>query len=83
VSVTALRDTEKAIIGYLLIGTDNTAKRIEAEGCALEQVLREEKRGAGECPPEADKANQAKSDFISSMSHELRTRSMPFWVLPS
>ena len=32
VSVTALRDAEDAIIGYLLIGTDNTArKRIEAE----------------------------------------------------
>ncbi|MDD4928326.1 MAG: PAS domain S-box protein [Gallionella sp.] len=32
VSVTALRDDENAIIGYLLIGTDNTArKQIEAE----------------------------------------------------
>src|SRR5580704_16124291 len=32
VSVTALRDAEGAIIGYLLIGTDNTArKQIEAE----------------------------------------------------
>ncbi|MDO8281185.1 MAG: PAS domain S-box protein [Thermodesulfovibrionia bacterium] len=32
VSVTALRDAQNAIIGYLLIGTDNTArKQIEAE----------------------------------------------------
>jgi hypothetical protein len=32
VSVTALRDAQDAIIGYLLIGTDNTArKQIEAE----------------------------------------------------
>jgi PAS domain-containing protein len=32
VSVTALRDAQKAIIGYLLIGTDNTArKQVEAE----------------------------------------------------
>ncbi|MDP1903552.1 MAG: PAS domain S-box protein [Pseudomonadota bacterium] len=32
VSVTALRDDQRAIIGYLLIGTDNTArKQIEAE----------------------------------------------------
>ena len=32
VSVTALRDAEKVIIGYLLIGTDNTArKQVEAE----------------------------------------------------
>ena len=32
VSVTALRDAQEAIIGYLLIGTDNTArKQVEAE----------------------------------------------------
>src|SRR5471030_2925968 len=32
VSVTALRDAENAIIGYLLIGTDNTARKlVEAE----------------------------------------------------
>ncbi|NNN07052.1 MAG: hypothetical protein HKL90_14240, partial [Elusimicrobia bacterium] len=32
VSVTALRDAQNAIIGYLLIGTDNTArKQVEAE----------------------------------------------------
>ena len=32
VSVTALRDAQDAIIGYLLIGTDNTArKQVEAE----------------------------------------------------
>src|SRR3982075_3304831 len=41
VSVTALRDTEDAIIGYLLIGTDNTArKQIEEERMKLEQRLR-------------------------------------------
>jgi PAS domain S-box-containing protein len=27
VSVTALRDDQNAIIGYLLIGTDNTARK--------------------------------------------------------
>ena len=32
VSVTALRDAQDAIIGYLLIGTDNTARKlVEAE----------------------------------------------------
>jgi signal transduction histidine kinase len=51
VSVTALRDPHGAIIGYLLIGTDNSARK---------QV-------------EAEKANLAKSDFLSSMSHELRS----------
>jgi PAS domain S-box-containing protein len=42
VSVTALRDVEGAIIGYLLIGTDNTArKQIEAEQTQLAQRLRD------------------------------------------
>src|SRR5476651_1564283 len=42
VSVTALRDAHDAIIGYLLIGTDNTArKQIEAEQQALGQRLRD------------------------------------------
>jgi PAS domain S-box-containing protein len=42
VSVTALRDDEDTIIGYLLIGTDNTArKQIEAEQEKLAQRLRD------------------------------------------
>jgi len=31
VSVTALRDAQNAIIGYLLIGTDNTARKLAEE----------------------------------------------------
>ncbi len=43
VSVTALRDDQGAIIGYLLIGTDNTArKRVEAEQKVLDQRLRDQ-----------------------------------------
>ncbi len=43
VSVTALRDAHNAIIGYLLIGTDNTArKRVEAEQKILDQRLRDQ-----------------------------------------
>jgi PAS domain S-box-containing protein len=43
VSVTALRDDREAIIGYLLIGTDNTArKRVEAEQMKLDQRLRDQ-----------------------------------------
>src|SRR5476649_380991 len=43
VSVTALRDAENAIIGYLLIGTDNTArKQVEAEQRLLDQRLRDQ-----------------------------------------
>ncbi|PTR14776.1 PAS domain S-box-containing protein/diguanylate cyclase (GGDEF)-like protein [Nitrosospira sp. Nsp2] len=42
VSVTALRDAQDGIIGYLLIGTDNTArKQIEAEQKQLGQRLRD------------------------------------------
>ncbi|MFN0161923.1 MAG: ATP-binding protein [Burkholderiales bacterium] len=60
VSISALRNEADAIIGYLLIGRDNTArKRFEAElGAALAL---------------ADRASRAKTDFIAGMSHELRT----------
>jgi len=60
ISITALRDEYDSIIGYLLIGTDNSArKRVELE--------------LNDAVIAADKANRAKSDFLSSMSHELRT----------
>src|SRR5215212_6151578 len=60
VSITALRDDAGAIIGYLLIGTDNSVrKRVESE--------------LNEAMAAAEKANRAKTDFLSSMSHELRT----------
>src|SRR5947208_245382 len=43
VSVTALRDEQDAIIGYLLIGTDNTARQqVEAEKKKLDQRLRDQ-----------------------------------------
>jgi PAS domain S-box-containing protein len=43
VSVTALRDAQNAIIGYLLIGTDNTARKlVEAEQEKLDQRLRDQ-----------------------------------------
>src|SRR5712671_7597930 len=43
VSVTALRDAQETIIGYLLIGTDNTArKQVEAEQKKLDQRLRDQ-----------------------------------------
>ena len=43
VSVTALRDPRNEIIGYLLIGTDNTARHeVEAERMKLDQRLRDQ-----------------------------------------
>jgi PAS domain S-box-containing protein len=60
VSITALRDDDGAIIGYLLIGADNSARKL------AESKL-------NEAMAAAEKANRAKTDFISGMSHELRT----------
>jgi PAS domain S-box-containing protein len=43
VSVTALRNAQDVIIGYLLIGTDNTARKlVEAEQKKLDQRLRDQ-----------------------------------------
>jgi signal transduction histidine kinase/CheY-like chemotaxis protein len=60
VSVTPLRDAARTLIGYLLIGTDNSARK-------------QSERALKEALSAADKANRAKSEFLSSMSHELRT----------
>ncbi len=79
VSVTALRDAQDAVIGYLLIGTDNTARRngedaqrsldqqreVE-EMKRFEQVLQQKNA-------ELEHANRMKSEFLARMSHELRT----------
>ncbi|MES2366709.1 MAG: ATP-binding protein [Pseudomonadota bacterium] len=60
VSITALRDDYDEIIGYLLIGADNSVRK------QVEHELTNAKAAA-------EKANLAKSDFLSSMSHELRS----------
>jgi len=74
VSVTALRDAQDVIIGYLLIGTDNTARQlVEAERALLDQALQDKNAELESAKIIAEKANLAKSDFLSNMSHELRT----------
>ena len=74
VSVTALRDAQDSIIGYLLIGTDNTARKlVEAERALLYDTLQEKNVELESAKFVAEKANLAKSAFLSSMSHELRT----------
>lgn len=60
VSTTALHDQGGGLIGYLLIGTDNSGpKRVEI---ALKEAMHA-----------AETASHAKTDFLSRMSHELRT----------
>jgi PAS domain S-box-containing protein len=67
VSVTALHDEQEEPIGYLFIGTDNTARKQVEIALAQKHIELESAR------EEADKANLAKSEFLSNMSHELRT----------
>src|SRR4030065_49699 len=58
VSVTALRDDQDAIIGYLLIGTDNTArKQAEAERALLDQALLDKNAELENAKFVAEKAN--------------------------
>jgi PAS domain S-box-containing protein len=60
VSITALRDDYDEIIGYLLIGADNSVrKQVEDELIHAKAM--------------AEKGNLAKSEFLSNMSHELRS----------
>ena len=60
VSISALRDEQGEIIGYLLIGTNiSVRKRAEVELTSARAV--------------AEKASLAKSEFLVQLSHELRT----------
>ncbi|MEO8154022.1 MAG: PAS domain-containing sensor histidine kinase [Rhizobacter sp.] len=64
VSVTALRDVEEKIIGYLLIGTDNTVRKRLAD-----EVERHRQHQEGE----TRRANADLQEFTYVASHDLRS----------
>jgi PAS domain S-box-containing protein len=65
--VTAVRDANRVIEGYLGIATNITERRrLEAELHVNNEKLAEQTR-------RAEAANRAKSDFLATMSHEIRT----------
>ena len=59
-SVTAIRNAEGNLNGYLSVATDVTERRLAREAL---QAAKEA----------AERANRAKSEFLATMSHEIRT----------
>lgn len=74
VTITALKNTDGVVTGFLAIGKDITQRK-EAEA-ALTEAARELARKNAELAlarDEALQAAQAKADFLATMSHEIRT----------
>jgi PAS domain S-box-containing protein len=57
----------------IMLNDISERKRVEAERIRLDAVLQEKNLELENARLVADKANRAKSDFLSGMSHELRT----------
>jgi PAS domain S-box-containing protein len=72
ISVTALREPAGKIIGYLLVCTDHSSRKQVAEQLRLIERRKMDAELAS-AKAVAEKINLANAEFLSGMSHELRT----------